>query len=374
MTLWGTVTALQTLPTLGSDPVPLQVDLGGEPVTDGTSLSDGIRMLYQKCQFYDVLLVAGGKRFPAHKAVLAALSTSFCEHMCQATQTSSPSADCSASSSSTPTSAPEDADFEEHPSKDAFHGEDAERMPADDLAACKRHCRERGHGAFVVWRGTAYFRSRPAADCTAALRDSAECTAYVDRAPEVPAADVDAPPLDAAVQPTDPHEPARRHPELHLQGVACAEAVAALLDFAYGLGCEYSVSSHEANRDVLRLAKRFGLPRLQELATHKLAEGLSTENALERLATCEEFGLAPVYDLIIEQITQSPQVLLVISNDLEVMKHPKILQSLLVQAAAIHGADASKTRPKRGAAPAPREKWSEKRRKVMEEAAGAGGA
>mmetsp|Transcript_114735 Transcript_114735/g.365928 ORF Transcript_114735/g.365928 Transcript_114735/m.365928 type:complete len:376 (-) Transcript_114735:186-1313(-) len=374
MTLWGTVTALQNLPALGSDPVELDVDLGADSVSTGVSLSEGIRMLYQKCQFYDVLLIAGGKRFPAHKAVLAALSPSFGEHICQASQTSS-ARGCAAPSSSTPDSSAESGSFAEHPGKDAFHGQDAEQMPASDLAACKRRCRECGYGAFVLWRGTAYFRSRSPDDCTAALSDSVECTTYIDqtRAPEAAAGSASPAPPGVATQAAEPQEPVVCHPELHLKDVACAEAVAALLDFAYGLGGDYNVSSHEANKDVLRLAQRFDLPRLQELATHKLVEGLTTQNVVERLATCEELGLAAVYDLIIEQVTRDSQALLTVSSNVEVMKHPRILQSLLVRAAAIHGADASGRPPKKGAASPLREKCSEKRRKVTEEATVNGG-
>lgn len=82
MTHWGTVTALQRLPQLGTEPVDLSVELPAPSDADGRSaLTEGIRSLYQKCQFYDVFLVGGGNRFPAHMAALGALSLVFREQL-----------------------------------------------------------------------------------------------------------------------------------------------------------------------------------------------------------------------------------------------------------------------------------------------------
>jgi len=123
--------------------------------------------------------------------------------------------------------------------------------------------------------------------------------------------------------------------------------VRALLDFVYGLGGEYSAPSDEANRDVLRLAQQFSLPQLEEHATRKLISDLTTSNVVARLATCDEFQLKEVYDLIIDECVDNTTALLQISNDMEVMKHPTILQSLLVHAAKGHAED---DRGRKGAA------------------------
>lgn len=83
MTLWGTVTALEKLPSLGgATEVPLSVELPSSEVGAET-LSEGIRSLYQKCQFYDIFLVSGGTRFPAHQVALASLSSTFRERVCE---------------------------------------------------------------------------------------------------------------------------------------------------------------------------------------------------------------------------------------------------------------------------------------------------
>merc|ERR1712129_211474 len=126
------------------------------------------------------------------------------------------------------------------------------------------------------------------------------------------------------------------YPEVHFEDVTNAEAATVLLDFVYGLGTEYSVSSDEVNRDVLRLARALELPRLAELASSRLAKGLNSDNAIERMATCEEFGLEALYDLIAEQVTKSGETLSRISAGSEVTKHPKILQNLLIRAASLY--------------------------------------
>lgn len=75
MTLWGTVTD-PVMPGLApSEPVSIEVVLA--PAPPQKCLSEGLRNLYQKCQLYDVMLVAGEQRFPAHRIVLAATSQRF---------------------------------------------------------------------------------------------------------------------------------------------------------------------------------------------------------------------------------------------------------------------------------------------------------
>ena len=69
MTLWGKVTAFERPAGTDGDAVGLAVDLGPPPPA-GPAVCDGVRAMYQRCQLFDVVLVAGGKRFPAHQAGL----------------------------------------------------------------------------------------------------------------------------------------------------------------------------------------------------------------------------------------------------------------------------------------------------------------
>jgi hypothetical protein len=294
MTLWGTVmtSELQKIPTLGTEPVELQVDPPEEPVRSA-ALSEGVRALYQKCQFYDVVLSCGGKRFPAHQAVLAAVSEGFRVRL---------------------------REVHEAASKPS-HGEAATSKP-DGPAAVEPV-------------------APPAADEAAAPVDGASAPAAaseaVAAATPAPVAAPSAAPSSTASAPKEPPSRYSRYPEVELHGISNPEAVGALLDFVYKVGGgEYSVTSDEANRDVLRLAKQFGLPELEELAKRRLVENLSTENVVSHLATCEEFELNDLYELVVEECVTNTAALVELSNGMEVINHPTILQRLLVQASKGH--------------------------------------
>jgi len=108
-----------------------------------------------------------------------------------------------------------------------------------------------------------------------------------------------------------------------------------------GAPWEYAPSSAEVNKDVLRLARHFGLQHLHEHAARWLAKGLTTANVVERLVTCEEFGLGLLREKIMEQLTKNPAELATVSSSTEIMKHPKILQDLLMQVASAARAGAA---------------------------------
>merc|ERR1719476_110410 len=114
-----------------------------------------------------------------------------------------------------------------------------------------------------------------------------------------------------------------------------------MLGYIYGAGTngswEYKPSSAEVNKDILRLARSFDLMHLHEHAARWLAKGLTTANVVERLVTCEEFGLGLLREKIIEQLTANPAELMIVSSSVEIMKHPRILQDLLVQVAQLCG-------------------------------------
>lgn len=126
---------------------------------------------------------------------------------------------------------------------------------------------------------------------------------------------------------------------LDVKGLSSAEAMHILLDYVYkgfgGADWQYSATSAEVNKDVLRLARHFGFSHLHEHAARWLATGLTTENVLERLVTCEEFGLNLLREKITERLALKPAELMLVCSSPEITKHPRILQVLLVQVASL---------------------------------------
>eukprot|EP00434_Breviolum_minutum_P012714 symbB.v1.2.011206.t1/scaffold718.1/size169569/12 len=67
-----------------------------------------------------------------------------------------------------------------------------------------------------------------------------------------------------------------------------------------------------------------------------LARDVTTENALLRLQTCREFALDELYSAIEEEVIANRDALELVAGNTEVLKHPEILQGLLVRAARMH--------------------------------------
>merc|ERR1712217_724383 len=154
--------------------------------------------------------------------------------------------------------------------------------------------------------------------------------------------------------------------ELKVNVIKTSEAVQLMLDYVYQIGTgaanwEYKPSSADVNKDVLRLARHFGFSHLHEFAARWLTKGLTTANVVERLVTCEEFDLGLLREKIIQQLTLNPQELTVVSSSLEIMKHPRILQDLLLAVASLAGV------PGRNPASKPEEKSDKKKKQQAEE-------
>eukprot|EP00413_Alexandrium_margalefii_P021570 CAMPEP_0204565128 /NCGR_PEP_ID=MMETSP0661-20131031/35291_1 /ASSEMBLY_ACC=CAM_ASM_000606 /TAXON_ID=109239 /ORGANISM="Alexandrium margalefi, Strain AMGDE01CS-322" /LENGTH=245 /DNA_ID=CAMNT_0051572845 /DNA_START=56 /DNA_END=793 /DNA_ORIENTATION=+ len=219
--------AAQAAGASGRAPMELEVDLGPMPVDDHSGgVIQGLRLLLDRGELCDVVLVAGGQSLLAHRAVLAAVSSSFHECLTQ-------------------------------------------------------------------------------------------------------------------IGPSEGNNPESL--VLKLDDISHPEAVRAMLDCIYGPAegaqVEYSPTSEEANRDVLRLAQRFQIAQLQDDASRWLLKGLSTANVLGRLMACEEFGMVEVREKILEQLTANPEALFVLAKDPEVTKVPAVLQDLLVRILKLLGAE-----------------------------------
>uniref|UniRef100_A0A7S1PUQ6 BTB domain-containing protein n=1 Tax=Alexandrium catenella TaxID=2925 RepID=A0A7S1PUQ6_ALECA len=132
-------------------------------------------------------------------------------------------------------------------------------------------------------------------------------------------------------------EAGARH-EVRLTDISNPEAVKFMLDYMYQMDAavweDYNPRTQEINKDVLRLAQHFKLPRLVERAMHWLSKDLTTGNVVERLSICEDFGLSKLREKILEQLTFNRRALAEIANTPQIMKYPKLMQDLLQQAAA----------------------------------------
>jgi len=94
---------------------------------------------------------------------------------------------------------------------------------------------------------------------------------------------------------------------------------------------QFDAATDAVNRDVLRLAQRFQLPRLEGHAACWLARNLTTANVVQRLTMCEEFRLSAVRAQILAHLMASPAALLQVAKSPEVAGTPLVLQDLLVQ-------------------------------------------
>jgi len=127
--------------------------------------------------------------------------------------------------------------------------------------------------------------------------------------------------------------------EIRLAECANPEAVKFMLDYLYQTDAsqwdDYNPRTQEINRDVLRLARQFGLPGLTERATYWLSKDLTTGNVVERLTICEDFELHELREKILAQLTMNKAALSEVANSPQIMTYPKLMQALLQSAAAI---------------------------------------
>jgi hypothetical protein len=147
-----------------------------------------------------------------------------------------------------------------------------------------------------------------------------------------------------------------RH-EIRLGDIPNPEAVKFMLNFLYQLDdqamAEYNPRTQEINRDVLRLARQFGLPGLTHRAMRWLSKDLTTGNVVERLSICEEFGLAELTDKILEQLTSNRQALAEVAHSPQIMTYPKLMQAMLQCAAGVPEPAPEPTKSSKRAEPEP---------------------
>lgn len=281
------------------------VEASEPPVTESGSavLARGIRSLYERRQFCDVFLVVAGERMSAHKSMLAALSTEFRQFLYQ-----EPGAADPMKGMLSRIEAPSPA------------VEDATTTPAVDSASPAE--------------GTA---------AAAPVTDSASSTTTTTTSD---AASESAVPSATVPEPAQSEKPIGQL-ELQVGGITTPESLKIMLSYVYDVGTGadwvYDPLDADVNKDILRLARSFGMPHLHEHAARWLTKGLTTQNVVERLVTCEEFGLMALREKIIEQLTANPAELTAVTSSPDIIKHPRILQDLLMQVACLCGVNQKKT-------------------------------
>ncbi|CAJ1349528.1 unnamed protein product, partial [Effrenium voratum] len=300
---WGKVVSQKAVPAKGSTPIGIEVsELPSGAAARERNLEEGIKSLYQTCQLYDLNLVVGKTRLPAHKVVLAALSRACCEEVRKAV---------AEYSGEGPDEKPKDR-LEAQVPREEVQTSPAEAKEPEPAAGAPEENEPEGPAPPEVAASPAVYSNQWKA------------SEKSDPSPTSPS--------EASVTEVKPRP---ERPEMVLD-IASPEAARALLDMVYGLGSEYHIHSDEANEDVLRLSRLLDVPCLQELATRYLAENLTTENAVARLQTCRQFGLEEMYEAIEQEVVMNREALEQVAAEEEVMKHPAILQSLLVRSARMH--------------------------------------
>lgn len=128
--------------------------------------------------------------------------------------------------------------------------------------------------------------------------------------------------------------------EVHFADISSPEAIQIMLAHIYGTDggevSNYAPSSDEVNKDVLRLASQLQLPSLKEFATHWMASNLNSSNAVPRLSTCQEFALHDLFEAATESLAGDAFALAQVTEDLDIIKHPRLLQKLLIRVATLY--------------------------------------
>lgn len=302
--LWGATKAQDTRPAVGARVVDISVEV--KPWKHQDCLTEGIRSLYTDSLLCDVTLVAGGKSFPAHKAALAtypALRDRLHTAVTDAAAAEAVAAATAAAASALPESG----------------AAEAAPVPPAPLTA------------------------EPAADTTesagpppAQTADAAAPPVAPTESPREEVAHVET--QSEAIVPAAPAPPCGL--EMHFPDISNPEAIEIMLAHIYGVdmgeATNYTPSNDETNKDVLRLASQLQIPSLKDFATHWMAAGLNSTNAVQRLSTCQEFALHDLFEAAAESLASDAFALCQVSEDVSILKHPRLLQKLLIRFAALY--------------------------------------
>lgn len=145
--------------------------------------------------------------------------------------------------------------------------------------------------------------------------------------------------------------------EVRFQEVSNPEAVKWMLDFFYEIGygslmgtetgtTSYMPASQAINVDVLRLAQKYSIPELRARAALFMTRDLTTHNAVDRLATCDEFGLTELREKILEQLTANKKALAEVTSSPAINSYPALMREMLALIASAGCVEEQKTASK----------------------------
>jgi len=296
-------------------------------------INDGLRNLFVNKQLCDLALLVKDERFLAHKAVLAAMSSSFCKYLATPHEADENIQKALVRSKGSQTSVTAASDPAATGASPEACGESDQTAPA----ASKAEGTTNGENSVVD------------PDPISATKPEESHTPTVQISDD-DAGDNVAPKEGSVCTPTSKDIDAL---ELQVQGIDTTEAMSIMLQYVYYVGTgdswEYSPSSMAVNKDILRLASIFGLQQLHERAARWIAQGLTSSNVVERLVACEEHGLGALKEKIMTELTANPVELATISSSPVITQHPRILQDLLMRMASLCTPAAGKKGPPKAA-------------------------
>lgn len=330
------------VPSLGT--VPMDLDVKGEGPTTPHELHAGLRSLLESKECCDIVFIAGEERIEAHAVVLAASSGSFCTFLRQ-----NPALGLSMSAVDSPKEMedlfsvqqkrqPDQPDTSIEVGQATTEAEgvtetNSTKNSQADVADMPTDPGKTESDAVTI------VATEPAETGTGAEPKPAEAQEVSQPAEEPKQAPKQTDPTDKEREVKEVEKEMQQKMHIHVNGLSSAEALHIILDYVYkgfgGADWQYNATTAQVNKDVLRLARSFGFSHLHEHAARWLATGLTTENVLERLVTCEEFGLGLLREKINERLALKPAELMLVCSSPEITKHPRILQDLLVQVASL---------------------------------------
>lgn len=318
------------VPSLGSTPMDLDI----RATRTSANMLDGLQSLLDSKECCDIVFLACEEQIEAHAVVLAASSPNFCKYLRQSSMRGlkEPSA---------PGHEMEELFTTVSTSPQGAAGTEAVALsPVAPRAAGEG---EEPQAEVPETEALSQPKEEPGMDGAGKGSDEATAEAPMEVEVQAPKPEEAGPARTAGTtSPTNPthHEKAKADKvRVQVNGLSSSEAMHILLDYIYkgsaAASWEYKATTAQVNKEILRLARCFGFAQLHEHAARWLAKGLTTENVVDRLVTCEEFGLGLLREKITERLALKPAEMMQVCSSPEITKHPRILQDLLVQVASL---------------------------------------